>query len=642
MIQWLKTLFVVTNILLFAVSSEPVLAANTIADFSKHPQFYDAKISPDGKHLAVLTNFSGKKNLVFLATDSQKVIYALKASRDSQPKDFYWANNERVVVQVEQLRGALEEPVNLGEIFAINYDGKRPKMIFGYRSKPGLVLAADGGFLLDILPEEPKHILIVKRELSAKTDVVPNIEKLNIYTGRATRFKTAPAPYSQVLTDNNGVPRFAVAVDKDFNSKLFYSANRDSKWLEFGKNLPGEFSPVAFSSDNQDVFGLQEVAGEPAQLIKLNIAKQTSELLHKSDRVQATEILKSGLNEVYGIRLDPDYPSYVYLNKADKSAQLHQALFKAFNYQTLRITSQTDDGKKMVVAVSGDTNPGSFYLFDVAKMQTVPLFDAASWIDKQQLAQVEPIRLTAKDGLELNGYLTLPKGKEKNLPLVVMPHGGPHARDYWRYDSMVQLLANQGYAVVQINFRGSTGYGQNFVEAGYKQWGKAIQQDIYLAAQYAIDSGVADKDRVCIFGASFGGYSALQSSIMYPDMYKCAIGYVGVYDLPMLYKEGDITSIKWGDAYLDATLGTDVDEQKAQSPVYNLAKLKAPVLIIHGEDDKRAPIAHAEKLKQGLDKLNHSYEWLVKDKEGHGFYNEDNILEANERILAFLNKHIGG
>ena len=179
------------------------------------------------------------------------------------------------------------------------------------------------------------------------------------------------------------------------------------------------------------------------------------------------------------------------------------------------------------------------------------------------------------------------------------------------------------------------------MEAGYENWGTKIQDDILLATKYAIQQGVADKSKICIFGTSFGGYSALQSAIKSPELFKCAIGYSGVYDLPLLYEEGDIESFKWGDAYLDKTLGTDKAKQIEQSPVYNVDKLKAAVLLIHGEDDKRAPIEHAEKLRDALDENGHPYEWLIKNKEGHGFYGEDNILEANTKILSFLEKYIG-
>lgn len=611
----------------------------TLEDFSKRVEFYNAKISPDGKHLATLVNNEGSKSLMFFDMKTMKPIYNLPASKKTQAGNFYWANNERVVLQLEKLMGALDAPVNAGEIFAVNFNGKKARMLFGLSA--AATQAGEAGQIIDLLPDDEKNILILKTSLIKNSKYMPTIAKLNIYNGRLKTVKKLPLKDSGVLTDNDGVPRFAFGVDDDFNTKLFYREGKGKNWESLTDNFKGKFSPVSFGKDNKSVYGLRDIDGAPEELIKIDIDTKAIEVIHASERVTPTSILSTSLNDVYAMRMDEDYPSYVYIDKKSRDAQLHNALFKAFKYQKLAITSRTDDGKNLIVHVSGDTNPGIFYLFDTEKMSTKPLFKAARWIDEKQMAKMEPIRFKSKDGLELNGYLTVPLGKKENLPLVVMPHGGPHARDYWGYDPTVQMLAHAGYAVVQVNFRGSTGYGEKFMEAGYTEWGNAIQEDIYLAAKYAIETGVADKDRVCIYGASFGGYSALQSAVKYPDFYKCAIGFVGVYDLPLLYNTGDITDRRWGDAYLDKTLGTDEASQIAQSPVHNLDKLKAPVFIIHGKKDHRAAYEHAEVLRDALEKQNHPYEWLVKDKEGHGFYKEENNLEKNQKVLKFLDKYIG-
>ncbi len=615
--------------------------AIALEDFSRHLTYYDIKISPDGKHLAALINSEGTKKLVFLDTETYQVTFALNSGMNSQSADYYWANNERVVIQVEQLRGSLEKPINLGELYAVNYDGRKRKMIFGYRSKSGLVLSADGGFLINTLKDDNKHVLIQKQALSRKSDVLPKVVKLNIYSGKEKRVRSAPIPYSQFLVDNNGQPRFVVGIDNNHKTKLFYSIKKGEKWQSFGDEFDGEFEPITFAQDNQSIYALKAKNGEAKSLYKYNLKTKEETLLYKSNMVDPTFIMKSELNSVYGLRLDKDYPSYIYLDNNDEEAKLHKALYGAFKGDNVDITSKTEDGKQIIVKVSSDRNPGTFYLFNTETMQAKHLFDSAAWIKPQEMSQVEPFRIKTPEGLILNGFLTLPKNKAKNLPTVVFPHGGPHARDYWRYDPQVQMLANAGYAVIQVNFRGSTGYGKAFMQAGYKNWGSKIQDDILLATNYAIQQGITDKNRVCIFGASFGGYSALQSAIRTPELFKCAIGYAGVYDLPMLYEEGDITSVKWGDAFLDKTLGTDIAQQRVQSPVYHVDKLKAAVLIIHGEDDQRAPLEHAEKLKEALEEHNKPFEWLVKDKEGHGFYNEANILEANQKILGFLNKYIG-
>jgi dipeptidyl aminopeptidase/acylaminoacyl peptidase len=612
--------------------------AATVENFSRHLEYYNIKISPDGKHLAALVNVEGDQSLVFLDAKTYEVIYILHSKEKNQPASYYWVNNERVIIQLAQLRGSLEKPINYGELYAINYNGKKGKMIFGYRSKS---LSAHAGFLVDILKGDDENVLITKRPFSLKSDVLSQVIKLNVYSGKETRVRIAPIPYSQFLIDNDGQPRFVAGVDDNYNVKLFYSKGKESKWQAFGEEFSGEFTPVAFSTDNNSVYALKSEKGEAKGLYKYNLETKEESLLYKSKMVDPTNVIQSNANSVFGLRLDEDYPSYIYLDNDNEEAKIHKALYAAFKGSNINITSKTEDGSTIIVQVNSDINPGTFYSFNTKTMQAKHLFKSASWIKPEEMSQVEPFRIKTPDGLTLNGFLTIPKNKTKNLPTVVLPHGGPHARDYWRFDPQVQMLANAGYAVVQVNFRGSEGYGKNFMEAGYKNWGSKIQDDILLAANYAIQEGIADKDRVCIFGTSFGGYSALQSAIRTPELFKCAIGYAGVYDLPMLYEEGDITSLKWGDAFLDKTLGTDIEQQRENSPVYHVDKLKAPVLIIHGENDQRAPIEHAEKLKKALDKDKHPYEWLVKDKEGHGFYNEVNILEANKAILSFLEKHIG-
>ncbi|ARD20445.1 alpha/beta hydrolase family protein [Shewanella japonica] len=618
-----------------------ICLAASVEDYSRHSDYYNVKISPDGKHLAVLMNDEGRKRLAFLRTDNFEVTFALNSSGRDQPAEYYWVNNERVIVQVVQSRGRLELPINLGEIFAVNYDGSKRKMIFGIRSQPGIVLSGYGGFLLDKLEGDNKHVLITKRLLSRNGDVLPEVTRLNVYTGKERKVKRAPISYSQFLVDNDSVPRFVVGVDKNHDTKMYYSEGKGEDWQVFNTKFDGEFTPLTFSSDNKSVYALKTEENKPKGLYRYDLDTQKETFLYRSDIADPTYAISSDLNEVYGLRVDEDYSSYIFIKPDTQEAKLHKALIQAFNGDSVEITSKTKDGKQMVVRVSSDRNPGSFYIFDTDTMSARYLLSSKQWIKKEQQAETEPFRIKSSDGLVLNGYLTLPIGKKQNLPTVVLPHGGPHLRDYWRFDPQAQMLANAGYAVIKVNFRGSDGYGKHFMEAGYGEWGTGIQDDITQALNYAIQTGVTDKNRVCIFGASFGGYSALQSAIREPDMYQCAIGYVGVYDLPMMFDEGDIKTLNWGGSYLNKTLGTNPAELIAQSPSRNVDKLNAPVLIIHGEDDQRAHFEHALALKEALDEKGHPYEWLVKDKEGHGFYNEENILEANKAILAFLEKHIG-
>jgi dipeptidyl aminopeptidase/acylaminoacyl peptidase len=291
----------------------------------------------------------------------------------------------------------------------------------------------------------------------------------------------------------------------------------------------------------------------------------------------------------------------------------------------------------------GDKNPGTYYSFDTETNKAKYLLERNDWLAKKELATVLPYKFNARDGLELHGYLTLPNGKEaKNLPLVVNPHGGPHGpRDYWQFDWRAQAIASQGYAVLQVNFRGSGGYGKKFEKAGYLQWGGKIQQDIIDATHWAVKAGYADKERICIYGGSFGGYSALMSSIIEPDLYKCTIGASGVYDLPLMYADGDVPTSLWGKKYLDTVLGGNNEDLLKYSPVHQINNLKAPVLVIHGTADVRTPISQAEALIAALENKKHKVSKLIVDDEYHGFIKEKNRLDAINKIVDFLEEHIG-
>ncbi len=628
--------------LCFLLLAGPGIAvAATIEDFARHSEFTNVKISPDGKHLAVLMNDDSQLSLAFLRLKDRKPIYALKSDDDDYPINYYWVNDERVVVEIGKRSGALTSPSPSGELFAVNVDGSQSRMIAGYRSKEGTALGANGYFVKDILEDDKNYILASKRSLSRSGPGINKIVKLNVYNGKELEVERSPISYGRFLLDNDGKARFAWGVDSDYTLKLFYQGEDDSDWQLFKDEKAGDFQPVAFNADNSSVYALYSNDGSPQGLYRYDLENGNSAELFRSELASPTQSLQSGVNQVYGLRLDEDYPTYLFLNDDSKMAKVHRALVSAFNGDIVDITSSTRDAANLIVRVSSDRNPGSYYLVNADKLSATPLMKARSWLKPDDLAATEPFRIKTPDGLVLNGYLTLPKRASKDLPMVVMPHGGPHARDYWGFDNYVQMLADAGYAVVQVNFRGSTGYGKSFEEAGWGEWGGKIQDDITLATRYMIQSGVADPKRICILGASFGGYSAIQSAIREPDLYQCAVGYVGVYDLPMMYNEGDITEVTWGDAFLDKTLGTSTEEHIKQSPSHNVGELKAALFLVHGAQDQRAPLKHAQALRNALDKHGYPYKWMVKENEGHGFYDEDNIVELFTEIRAFLNKHIG-
>jgi dipeptidyl aminopeptidase/acylaminoacyl peptidase len=337
-----------------------------------------------------------------------------------------------------------------------------------------------------------------------------------------------------------------------------------------------------------------------------------------------------------------DKPVIHWLDKNDKSAQTRMSLISAFSPQTVRIVTTTEDGSLAVFLVSSDTNPGYFYLLETKTNKAYPLQPARAWINSEDMCPKQPITFKARDGLTLHGYITRPKGAGP-YPMVVLPHGGPHGvRDTWGFDSEVQLFANRGYAVLQVNYRGSGGFGEVFEQLGYREWGGKIQDDITDATLWAIDQNITTRDRVCIFGSSFGAYAALEGVVREPTLYRCAVGYAGIYDLELMFSTADTSRSKTGESYLKKVLGSDTDLLRAWSPVYNAGKIKVPVLLIHGKEDWRADFKQATRMKSALEENNKKFEWMELRREGHGVHDEETRTEVYERIIDFLDKHLKG
>jgi dipeptidyl aminopeptidase/acylaminoacyl peptidase len=325
-------------------------------------------------------------------------------------------------------------------------------------------------------------------------------------------------------------------------------------------------------------------------------------------------------------------------------AQVLLTLMKQFPGESVRFVSGTRDGSQSVVLVEADVDPGTFLLYDAKTRKLTPLLARMSWIKPERMAFKQPFDFDARDGMKLHGYLSFPPGQEnaKHLPMVVLVHGGPFGiRDRWEYDTSVQPLAVRGYVVLQVNYRGSGGYGYDYEHAGWRQWGGRMQDDVTDATRWAVAHGIADPQRICIYGASYGGYAALEGAVKEPDLYKCAIGYVGVYDLPLMYHRGDIPQSSYGEEYLKRQLGDDMTVLARHSPINQLDALKAHVMLVVGGKDQRVPPIQGLSLHQALTDRHIAHEWLFKPDEMHGFYDEAHNTELYTQLVQFLGTNIG-
>ena len=645
---------IVQNFLLFFtfLLASLTIQANDWENLFNYSKYQNAKISPNGSYIAVAMDHKDKTMLVFLKRDNMTMAGSLRLADNYEVGNYRWVNNERVVINVVKRIPSREQLQSYGELYAVNFDGSHAKLIYGYQAGETQLGSrfkkkkSTRGWaeIIDTIPEDEKHILIQSTPMSKTGERLPSVLLLNVYTGIIKkRYGGSPIPFSHFLTNSNGEIKAVTGTDKNNSQQLYLK--KEGIWEKVPNDTVGtsikliaidDSGKYLYTKDNfnQDLYGL----------FKLNLEDLSYKSVYTDKKVDITDVeLTTDGRSAYAIRIDDGYPVYVLLNKKKEEAKVFKNLLTSFPYSAVTITSRSDDGKFWVVHVSSDTDPGSLYLYNNDNKTLGLLFKFKPDIKNNDLIQTEPIELQARDGQVLNGYFTAAKNIKNSspAPVVILVHGGPHGvRDYWEFSRNVQYLALNGFSVLQVNYRGSSGYGQDFETAGYKAWGTLIQQDIFDAHQWLIKQGKAKANNACIMGDSFGAYSAIQSAILYPKNYKCAIANAGVYDLELIFKEGDIKTRESGRSYLQSVLGSDESLLKSMSPVNHVEKIEIPLLLAHGKDDERAPFEHALRLRKALDKANKSYEWFTVDKEEHGFYNPENQKAYMRKVVSFLNQHL--
>jgi dipeptidyl aminopeptidase/acylaminoacyl peptidase len=634
-------------------------SAIPLEHFTKFDASGGLKLSPDGQYYAMLTGKYGRSAVVFVEVKTKKVAGGVRAQDDCEIDEYHWISPTRLIYTEAQRQRGNVRPTPTGEIFAVNRDGSGIRLLYGYRAQQSTLdtkiarrkasyASAD---YLGALKKDPSHILIAEYPWKVmqnvyvfNPDAKPLISRLDVYSGDKKQLDMAPLAGASLLLDHSDNVRFAYGRNEAQQYAVAWKPKADSDWESF--NVPGfrdeSVVPRRFSSDDRSVYltGVREGEKYDA-LFRLDLQSQQLEKVHAFEGMDVDGVIADFSDrEVIGVYGYGERESDFWLLQDNPAAQTYQALQRAFPNQRLNITSASEDGRLVVLFVDSDVNPGDYYMFDTATKHADFLRAGRAWIDPKTMRPKEPITLQARDGLQLHGYLTRPAGEGPH-PMVVLPHGGPHfVRDSWEFDWEPQLLASRGYAVLQVNYRGSGGYGIDFQSAGYHEWGAKMQDDVTDATRWAIEQKIAPADRICIYGGSYGGFAALMGVAREPDLYQCAIGYAGVYDLPLIWESGDVPDSRGGRDYLERVLGSDVAKLRAQSPVYNVQNIKAPVLLIHGKVDGRADYEHAKRMRAALEQSHKKVEWLALSGEGHGVYDEDSRREVYERILQFLDANL--
>ena len=400
--------------------------------------------------------------------------------------------------------------------------------------------------------------------------------------------------------------------------------------------------PVAVSRDNQSAFLISERADGPDVIERYDFATgQRTELLRDRVSDPLWMIYSMDGKEPIGAWFGPGRPQARYWSPDSEDAKWHRALAKAFPDSMVNIASRSADGAVVVLLVRSDKDSGTYYVLDRGTHKVSLLFHTRPWLDASRMSASQPFEFGARDGVTLHGFVNRPPGASGAGPMVVMVHGGPYfVVDDWAFDEETQLLAAKGYTVLRVNFRGSAGFGRPFMELGYRQWGGAMVDDITDATRWAVAKGIADPRRICIYGASYGGFAALMSVAREPGLYRCAVGLSGVYDLSKLYRWGDIHRSDYGMHYLDVVLGSDKEWLQAHSPTALASAIKVPVLLAHGTLDARVPIKHAKAMRSALEEAGDPPEFVVYEWEGHGLSDPAHRQDFYERTLRFLEKNL--
>ncbi len=628
----------------------------TIRDFASHPSFSTAKISPNGEYLAITVERGDQDVLTVLRTDTLEVLNVSQLPDKKSVGSFEWVNPNRLMFNAIRKMGGYAQPFSTGEWFAVNADGSQPRPLIFYgtldATQRGKSLSSERFRLVDTLRDDDQFVVMEANSPRSSEGAGSELFRVDVLNGRRTSLGRAPKENCNITLDQDKQARFAICYssrneDGEFDERSELYRRDGREWtLVNASATGGKHLDIVNTASDGTVFVTQDDGSAPASIGTLDTATgQFKSLFQPEDAEISRYIWSTDDTALLAVVTEAGAPAVSLIDEDHADAEIYASLASAFEGQLVDFSSHTSDGKKIVVSVSGDANPGELYLYDRDSGKARFLMSRRPQLDKGAMATVKPFSFTARDGKRIHAYLTVPHGSDgKNLPLIVNPHGGPIGpRDNWEFNPEAQLLASRGYAVLQVNYRGSGGYGRAFRDAGHRQWGEGIQNDIIDATQWAIKNGHADPERICIYGGSFGGYSSLMAPIRAPGLFKCTFGYVGVYDVAMMFDKGDIPQRESGQRYLRRTHGTDTKEWNQNSPARRANEVAIPVYLAAGARDVRTPPEQTELMAKQLTAAGNPPEGvIIQSGEMHGFYDVDNRVKLYSEMLAFFARHIGG
>ncbi len=620
--------------------------------FARLPAIRQVTLSPDGKFIAYSMFDDLQAAFAFKEIDTGK-------TKGVQGTDNFvavyprWISNDRVVY---------------GYMAGMNRDGSKYAGLLGKArelDKRDQNRLATGGILFrEFKGEFEGHILLnefdqLPHAYSYGFNYIynPNVINMDTRTGNYVQIVQNPGKVIGWGTDKDGVVRVGAEYDKGY-SAVIYREGENAPWHRLAglEHIKRTVGLEGISADGATLYvtkptptgmwGVYEYDLKNQKLGEMMVGHANFDILRNGISADGHSIERMVFaprtHELLGIQYVTDVPKVVWFDPT--LASIQGALDQGLPHKVNSIVEMSDDLKRFVIFSWSARDPGSYYIFDLEKKQLKQLFATSPWIKPEQMAEVYPISYKSRDGLVIHGYLTVPPGKEpKNLPMVVFPHGGPFGRDSWGFHNDAQFLASRGYAVLQMNYRGSPGYGEDFFVKGQRHIGRELQDDITDGTKWAIAKGIADPHRIAIMGWSFGGYSALMGAVREPNLYRCAIDLAGVTDWVAILKYQRTVTEGFGDEENAEMIGDpikDAADLADISPVNHADKINIPLLLVYSKDDQTVPFEQARLMRDALDRNNKTYEFVSKHNEGHGFYTYDHRLELYQQVDKFLAAHM--
>ncbi|MCO6477325.1 MAG: S9 family peptidase [Phaeodactylibacter sp.] len=603
----------------------------TVEDFFRNPDKAAFQLSPNGEYLAYMGPYERRQN-IFVQRMGEREAVRITHETERDIGGYFWASDKRLVYVKDS--GGDEN----FKLFAVDRDGSGPKDLTPFE---GVKIQ-----LIDDLEDNENELII---GMNKNNPMLFEPYRINIHTGEYTQLAENNNPQEPItawMTDHDGNLRIAIKTIAGVDHSLLYRASEEDDFQSvITTNFKESLEPLFFDFDNGSiVYAVSNIGRDRSEIVKFDMStgEETGEVIFSHPEVDAGSLIYSRKRKVVTGAVYTTWKREIKFFDEERR-KLQEYLESELPGYEVVVTSSNKNEDKFMVRTYSDRSLGAYYYYDQVEGRLEKVVEVSPWLNEEDMSPMKPVQYTSRDGLAIHGYLTLPDGKApEGLPVVVNPHGGPWVRDSWGYNPEVQLLASHGYAVLQVNYRGSTGYGREFWQKGFRQWGQTMQNDITDGVKWLIDEGIADPKRIAIYGASYGGYATLAGITFTPDLYACGVDYVGVSNLFTFMN----TIPPYWKPYLEMLYEmvghpeNDKELLEAGSPVFHIGRIQAPLFVVQGANDPRVNIDESDQIVRSLRSRGIDVPYMVKYNEGHGFSNEENRFEFYKAMLGFLERHM--